>query len=74
MALAFHLRRCLNAPERLSRAASGKSMEALGCELRGIFIECYGYKPAESTTPCIPVTINGPGDPDEYHQQHPDEA
>ncbi|MGH2479530.1 MAG: hypothetical protein ACRDHW_07750 [Ktedonobacteraceae bacterium] len=42
-------------------------METRGQQLRAVFIDHHGYRPEESFTPYIPVTIDGPQDHDEYH-------
>jgi hypothetical protein len=42
-------------------------MEAYGRQLRAAFIAKHGYKPEDSATPYIPVTINGPQDHDVYY-------
>ena len=41
-------------------------MKAHGKHLRATFIAKYGYRPEDSTTPYIPVTIDGPQDHDAY--------
>jgi hypothetical protein len=70
LAMAQHLGRYLDTPEPTTSAEIGGSMQAYGRALRAVFIERHGYKPEESTTPRIPVTINGPVDPDDYRRQH----
>jgi hypothetical protein len=42
-------------------------MEAYGNQLRAAFIAKQGYKPEDSATPYIPVTIDGPQDHDVYY-------
>ncbi len=44
-------------------------MEAYGKQLRAAFIAKYRYLPEDSTTPCIPVTVDGPQDHDEYYAE-----
>ena len=39
-------------------------MEAHGKQLRATFIAKHGYRPEDSTTPYVPVTIDGPQDHD----------
>ncbi len=68
LAMARHLAECLDAPIRMSALAIEQSTEVFGARLRAAFIERYGYKPEQSTTPPIPVTIDGPIDPDLYRQ------
>jgi hypothetical protein len=36
-------------------------------QLRAIFIVTHGYRPEDSTTPYVPVTIDGPQDHDAYY-------
>jgi len=42
-------------------------MEAHGKQLRATFIAKHGYRPEDSTTPYVPVTIDGPQDHDAYY-------
>ena len=42
-------------------------MEAHGKQLRVAFIATHGYRPEDSATPYVPVTIDGPRDHDAYY-------
>lgn len=42
-------------------------MEARGKVLRAAFIAKHGYRPEDSATPYVPVTIDGPQDHDLYY-------
>lgn len=68
--LAQYLGQCLDDPTPLTSDEISQMMEDHGGYLRQHFIAKYRYKPEESTTPHIPVTIDGPADPEEYHRQH----
>lgn len=61
---ALHL---LDAPESLTKDQLASLMEAHGKQLRATFIARYGYSPEDSTTPYVPVTIEGPQDHDVYY-------
>ncbi|MFL5658891.1 MAG: hypothetical protein ACJ8CB_32495 [Ktedonobacteraceae bacterium] len=61
---ALHL---LDAPENLTTDQIAPLMEAYGKQLRATFIAKHGYQPEDSTTPYVPVTIDGPQDHDTYY-------
>ncbi len=61
---ALHL---FDALEHLTKDQIASLMEAHGKQLRAAFIAKYGYPPEDSTTPYVPVTINGPQDHDAYY-------
>lgn len=61
---ALHL---FDAPENLTTGQIALLMEAHGKHLRTTFIATYGYAPEDSTTPYVPVTIDGPQDHDAYY-------
>ncbi len=61
---ALHL---FDAPENLAQDQIAPLMEAHGKELRATFIAKHGYRPEDSTTPYVPVTIDGPQDHDAYY-------
>src|SRR5258708_6801746 len=61
---ALHL---FDAPENLTTDQIAPLMEAHGKHLRAIFIAKHGYRPEDSTTPYVPVTIDGPQDHDAYY-------
>ena len=69
--LALALSRCalhlLDAPESLTKDQLASLMEVHGKQLRATFIARYGYPPEDSTTPYVPVTIEGPQDHDVYY-------
>jgi hypothetical protein len=61
---ALHL---FDASENLATDQITSRMEAYGKELRATFIATHGYLPEDSTTPYVPVTIEGPQDHDTYY-------
>ncbi len=61
---ALHL---FDAQENLTGDRIAQHMEAYGKQLRATFIARHGYRPEESTTPYVPVTIDGPQDHDAYY-------
>ncbi len=61
---ALHL---FDAPENLTKDQIASLMEAHGKGLRATFIATHGYRPEDSTTPYVPVTIDGPQDHDAYY-------
>ena len=56
-----------DAPESLTNDQISLLMEAHGKHLRATFLSKYGYQPEDSTTPYVPVTIDGPQDHDAYY-------
>jgi len=54
-------------PEHLTTHQIAPLMEAHGKHLRATFLATHGYRPEDSTTPYIPVTIDGPQDHDAYY-------
>jgi hypothetical protein len=56
-----------DAPENLTKGQLAALMEAHGKQLRADFIASRGYAPEDSTTPYVPVTIDGPQDHDAYY-------
>ncbi len=61
---ALHL---FDAPENLTKDELAALMEAHGKQLRAAFTARHGYRPEDSTTPYVPVTIDGPQDHDAYY-------
>ena len=61
---ALHL---FDAPEHLTTDQIAPLMEARGKQLRAAFIARHGYRPEDSATPYVPVTIDGPQDHDAYY-------
>jgi hypothetical protein len=61
---ALHL---FDAPENLTKDQIAQRMETHGKQLRATFIARHGYRPEDSTTPYVPVTIDGPQDHDAYY-------
>jgi len=57
----------LDVPEKLTKDQIALLVEAHGKQLRASFIAKYGYRPEDSTTPYVPVTIDGPQDHDAYY-------
>jgi hypothetical protein len=54
-------------PEKCPKDQIAPCMEAYGKQLRAAFIAKQRYKPEDSATPYIPVTIDGPQDHDVYY-------
>lgn len=67
LALSRYALNLLNAPASLAKDQLASLMEAHGKQLRATFIARYGYPPEDSTTPYVPVTIEGPQDHDVYY-------
>ena len=67
LALSRYALHLLDAPERLTKDGLASLMEALGKRLRENFITRHGYAPEDSTTPYVPITIEGPQDHDVYY-------
>jgi hypothetical protein len=61
---ALHL---FEAPQRPDKDQIGSLLEARGKQLRAAFIARHGYRPEDSVTPYVPVTIDGPQDHDAYY-------
>jgi hypothetical protein len=61
---ALHL---FDAPEHLTTDQVASRIEAHGKQLRAAFLARHGYQPEDSTTPYVPVTIDGPQDHDAYY-------
>jgi hypothetical protein len=76
LALSRYALHLLDVPESLTKDQLASLMEAHGKQLRAIFIARYGYPPEDSTTPYVPVTIEGPQDHDAYYasQEPPPEC
>jgi hypothetical protein len=67
LALSQHALHLLDAPESLTKDQLASLMEVHGKQLRATFIARYGYPPEDSTTPYVPVTLEGPQDHDAYY-------
>jgi hypothetical protein len=67
LALSRYALHLLDALESLTKDQLASLMEAHGKQLRATFIARYGYPPEDSTTPYVPVTIEGPQDHDVYY-------
>jgi len=61
---ALHL---FEAPEHFPKDQIAPLTEAHGKQLRATFIAKHGYRPEDSTTPYVPVTIDGPQNHDAYY-------
>ena len=61
---ALHL---FDAPVNLTKGQIASRTEAQGRQLRAAFIARHGYRPEDSATPYVPVTIDGPQDHDAYY-------
>jgi hypothetical protein len=67
LALSQYALHLFDAPQHLTRDQIAPLMEAHGKHLRAIFITRHGYRPEDSATPYVPVTIDGPQDHDAYY-------
>jgi len=67
LALGRYALTLFDAPENLTNDRISLLMEAHGKHLRATFLSKYGYRPEDSTTPYVPVTIDGPQDHDAYY-------
>jgi hypothetical protein len=67
LALSRYALHLFDAPENLTTDQIALLMEAHGKQLRAIFIAKHGYRPDDSATPYVPVTIDGPQDHDTYY-------
>jgi len=67
LAMSSYALQLFDAPERLTKDQIAPLMEAHGKQLRATFIAKHGYRPEDSTTPYVPVTIDGPQDHDTYY-------
>jgi hypothetical protein len=75
LALARHLIRCYESPVKLTSEQMAQGAEDYGRKLRAEFIAKYGYTPEESSTPYIPITVDGPQDHREYYaREYPRKA
>ncbi|HEU5379829.1 MAG TPA: hypothetical protein VFV38_30775, partial [Ktedonobacteraceae bacterium] len=59
--------RIFDEPGQPTKDQIAQRMETYGKQLREVFLAKYGYAPEESTTPYVPVTINGPQDHETYY-------
>jgi hypothetical protein len=68
--LALAMSRCtlqlFGAPEKLTQDQISLLIETYGKQLRATFIAKHRYRPEDSMTPYIPVTVDGPQDHDAY--------
>src|SRR5258708_9139966 len=60
LALTRYALQLFDTPENLTQDQIAPLMEAHGKQLRATFIAKHGYRPEDSTTPYVPVTIDGP--------------
>ncbi len=67
LALSSYALHLFDTPEHLTKDQIAPLMEAHGKQLRATFIARHGYRPEDSTTPYVPVTIDGPQDHDAYY-------
>ena len=67
LAMCRYARHLFDAPENLTKDQLAPLMEAHGKQLRAAFIATHGYRPGDSATPYVPVTIDGPQDHDAYY-------
>src|SRR5258708_14057258 len=67
LALSRYALHLFDAPEKLTTDQISPLMEVHWKQLRAAFIAKHGYQPEDSTTPYVPVTINGPQDHHAYY-------
>ena len=67
LALSRYALHLLDAPESLTKDQLASLMEVHGKQLRATFLARHGYLPEDSTTPYVPITIEGPQDHDAYY-------
>jgi len=67
LALSRYALHMFDALENLTNDQITSLMQVHGKHLRAIFLSKYGYRPEDSTTPYVPVTIDGPQDHDTYY-------
>jgi hypothetical protein len=67
LALSRYALHLFDTPEHLTKDQIAPLMEAHGKHLRATFIARHGYRPEDSATPYVPVTIHGPQDHDAYY-------
>jgi hypothetical protein len=67
LAMSRYALQLFDAPENLTKDQIAPLMEAHGKQLRATFIAKRGYRPEDSTTPYVPVTIDGPQSHDDYY-------
>ena len=60
LAMSRYAHQLFDAPENLTKDQIATLMEAHGKQLRATYIAKRGYRPEDSTTPYVPVTIDGP--------------
>lgn len=74
LAMCRYLLQLFDALENLTSDQIASRMEAYGKQLRTTFITTYGYPPEDSTTPYVPVTIEGPQEHDAYYaREYPEQ-
>lgn len=67
LAMSRYALNLFNASENLTNDQIASLMQTHGQHLRAIFFSTYNYQPEDSTTPYIPVTIDGPQDHEIYY-------
>ncbi len=73
LALSRYTLQLFTTAEKLAQDQIPQLMEAYGKGLRATFMARYGYRPEDSRTPYVPVTIDGPQDHDAYYaKEYPD--
>ncbi len=60
---------CCEIRPKLTQKQISQRIDVFAKGERAAFIARYGYKPEESTVPRIPVTSEGPVDPEAYRQR-----
>lgn len=67
LAMSHYALHLFDAPESLTSDRIASLMKAHGNKLRATFIVKHGYRPEDSATPYVPVTIDGPQAHDVYY-------
>ena len=67
LAMTQYMLQLLDMPENLTPTQIPLLMETYGKQLRAAFIAQHNYRPEDSTTPYVPVTIDGPQDHHAYY-------
>ncbi len=67
LAMSRYTLQLLEAPEKVTQEQLSLLLETYGKQLRATFIAEHGYRPEDSITPYVPVTVEGPQDHDAYY-------
>ncbi len=67
LAMSRYVLHLFEAPQHLVKDQVAPLLGARGKQLRAAFITRHGYRPEDSATPYVPVTIDGPQEHDAYY-------